>query len=87
MAAAPDRERGVLRSFPACDIANSNVAGQAGCGGSKHHARPLCFRGAPGAREREENICPSLDIEIVSILKKFKRKIDKARKNIALPLA
>ena len=52
-----------------------------------HHARPPLFRGAPGARERDEDVRPSIDIEIVFLLSNFKRKIDKARKNIALPLA
>ncbi|MCA7121210.1 MAG: hypothetical protein LGL72_17850, partial [Acidibrevibacterium sp.] len=53
----------------------------------QHHARPLCFRGAPGAREREEDVSPSLDMKIVSPLKNFKRKIDNARKNIVPSLA
>jgi hypothetical protein len=47
----------------------------------------LVSGGAPGAREREEDVRPSLDTKIVSIFNNFKRKIDKARKNIALPLA
>ena len=40
----------------------------------EHHARPLGFRGAPGARERDENIRPSLDVKIVFLLSNFKRK-------------
>ena len=67
-------------------LAHSNVAGQAGYGVGSTMLGRFVSGGAPGAREREEDVYPSLDIDIVSLLSNFKRKIDNARKNIALSL-
>ena len=80
MTAAPDRERGVLRCLAACDIAYPNVASQAGCGVASTMLGRLVSGGAPGAREREEDVFPSLDMKIVSLLSNVKRKIDNAQK-------
>ena len=68
-------------------LVHSNVASQAGYGVATTMLGRLVSGGAPGAREREENVLPSLDMKIVFLLSKFKKKIDKVRKNIASPLA
>ena len=47
----------------------------------------LVSGGAPGAREREEDVSPSLAMKVVSLLSNFKRKIDKAPKNVVPSLA
>ena len=59
MTAAPDRERGVVRSFPACDIVYSNVAGQAGCGVGSTMLGRFVSGGRP-ARGRGKKMFPRL---------------------------